>query len=87
MANINILEIKAKAKSLEPVVRIGKNGMNDSVIQEIEKLLKKRKLIKIKMLNNCPPEERDNIIERSVSETNSILIDKLGNVFVLYREK
>ena len=50
---VDINRLKKEAKILEPILRIGKNGMNDSIILEIEKLLKKRKLIKIKVLNNC----------------------------------
>ena len=44
--------LRSKAKTLEPVVRIGKSGLTDSMIGEINKNLIKRKLIKIKLLKS-----------------------------------
>ena len=55
-------DLRKKAKNLEPVLRIGKNGINDNVLAETRKLLKKRKLIKIKILNNCEIGDKDLII-------------------------
>jgi len=77
--------LKKEAKYLEPVMRIGKNGLNDNVITEVHKLLKKRKLIKIKILNNCSI-EHDELIENIISKTNTKLILNMGNNFVIYKE-
>ncbi|NTV24160.1 MAG: YhbY family RNA-binding protein [Nanoarchaeota archaeon] len=84
---MDISELKQKANLLDPVLRIGKNGMNDSIYQEIDKLLRKRKLIKIKLLNNSPVEDVDELIITVVEKTNSVLVSKVGNVFTIYRER
>jgi RNA-binding protein len=84
---MDILELKSQAKNLEPVLRIGKFGLTDNIYTEVEKLLKKRKLIKIKILNNCPVEDKDEMIETILKKSNSVLIAKIGNVFTIYREK
>jgi RNA-binding protein len=71
---------------LEPTLRIGKNGVNDNVINEVEKLIKKRKLIKIKTLrafSDCY--DVDDAINKIVEKTNSILVSKTGFNFVLYK--
>lgn len=78
-------DLKQKAKNLEPVIRIGKHGLNDNVHQEINKLLKKRKLIKIKILNNCPV-EKDDLINEIIEKSKSTLVSKIGNVFSIYRK-
>lgn len=78
-------ELKQKAKTLEPVIRIGKNGVNDNVHQEIKKLLKKRKLIKIKILNNCPIDKQE-LIAEIIDKSGSTLVSKIGNVFSIYRK-
>ncbi len=36
--------------TLEPIVQIGKNGLTETVIEEISKHLEKRKVVKIKCL-------------------------------------
>jgi len=83
---MDIKQLRQQAKNLDPVIRIGKNGLNENVFAEIDKLLKKRKLIKIKVLNNCP-DEVEEIIPKCISKTSSELILKIGNVFCLYRIK
>jgi len=47
---LNNKKLKEKAKTLEPVIRIGKNGLTESTIKEIKKQLNKKKLIKVKLL-------------------------------------
>jgi RNA-binding protein len=84
---MDINTLREESKTLEPVLRIGKNGLTDNVHTEVEKLLKKRKLIKIKILNNCPIEEKNELIEQIIQKSGSVLVAKIGNVFTIFREK
>ncbi|HLC61815.1 MAG TPA: YhbY family RNA-binding protein [Candidatus Nanoarchaeia archaeon] len=80
--------LRSKAKTLEPVVRIGKSGLTDSMIGEINKNLIKRKLIKIKLLKSPGDRnEKENLITSIVEKTHSELIDSVGNVIVLYKKQ
>ncbi len=81
---MNINKLKHKAKTLQPVIRIGKNGLNENVHKEIKKLLKKRKLIKIKILNNCPV-DKNSLIEEILKKSKSNLISRIGNIFSIHR--
>ena len=80
-------ELKEKAKTLEPVIRIGKNGLTESTIKEIKKQLNKKKLIKVKLLkafiNNKNKKE---VAKEIAKKTNSRLIDLVGFVIVLYKD-
>ena len=79
--------LRSKAKKLNPVLRIGKSGLSESMIGEINKNLIKRKLIKIKLLKSSfAKKEREELINSVVLQTNSELIDSVGNVFVIYRK-
>ena len=84
---MDLKQLKEQARNLEPVIRIGKNALNDNVHQEIDKLLKKRKLIKIKILNNCPMEDKDEIIASVLDKANAQLVSKIGNIFCICKEK
>jgi RNA-binding protein len=79
-------ELKARSKALEPVVRVGKNGVNDNVILNIMQLLKKYRLIKIKVLKNALGDEAiDSIIVQIKKGCDALVIDKVGLIFVLYK--
>ena len=76
--------LRAKAKTLEPVVRIGKSGLTENIVKEINKNLSKRKLIKIKLLRPSYEDKRK-FIDSIVQATRSELIESVGNVVVLYK--
>ena len=82
----DIKELKEKTRNLEPIIRIGKNGLNENVLLEIEKLVKKRKLIKIKILNNCQ-QDKNEIINTVLQKTKALLVGEVGNTFSVFREK
>jgi RNA-binding protein len=84
---MDIKELKEQSKTLEPALRIGKFGITPNVHNEVEKLLKKRKLVKIKILNNCPVIEMEEIVNEVIDKSKAILVSKIGNVFTIYREK
>ena len=81
---MDINKLKKDAKTLDPILRIGKNGMNDNIILEVEKLLKKRKLIKIKVLNNCS-DDKEEIFKTILEKTKSTLVTKIGGTVTIYR--
>jgi RNA-binding protein len=83
-----IKELKGNAKLLEPVVRIGKNGLTDEVIVQISKVLDKRRLIKIKFLRAfLENNDRKKAAEELAKKTRSLLVEQVGFVAVLYKEK
>lgn len=78
------MNLREKAKLLEPVIRIGKNGLTEGTIKEIEKQLKKRKLIKIKLLKSfIEGKDKKSAAKEVAEKTNSILVDQVGFVVVL----
>ncbi|MFW5927948.1 MAG: YhbY family RNA-binding protein [Thermoplasmatota archaeon] len=66
-------EIKNVGMDLKAIVRIGKKGINDSMVEEINRLLEDKEIIKIKVLRNNPIQD--------IEETSKILEDKtIGEV-------
>ena len=84
----SLSSLRSKAMLLAPSVRIGKNGLTPGVVQEISVLLDKRKLVKVKMLrSSLEAAEKQKIIDAILKETGAILVQAVGLVFTLYREK
>jgi len=84
---LNNKKLKEKAKTLEPVIRIGKNGLTENTIKEIKKQLNKKKLIKVKLLRAFISDKNKKEVAKEIAqETNSQLIDLVGFVVVLYKD-
>ena len=79
-------ELVAKSKLLEPILRIGKSGLTEGTVKEIERQLKKKKLIKIKFLPASLEERNKKEFAKEIALlTNSELIHQVGFVIVLYK--
>ena len=80
-------EIKEKAKGLEPLLRIGKNGLSEGMIKEIKKMVRVRPLLKIKMLQNIiEGKDRKEFAKEIAEKTGSVLVEVIGHVVVLKRK-
>ena len=78
-------ELKSKATSLQPIIRIGKKGLTKSQIEEIRKHLHKRKLIKVKLLSAfCAEHDRKQAAHELASLCNAELISITGFIVVLH---
>ena len=79
----NMLKL-AKSESLRVSIRIGKDGVNTSLISELENQLEKRTVVKLKINKGMAPnkEDRNQIFTRIADESNSSVIFQRGNVAV-----
>lgn len=84
---MDIMQLRAKAKKINPVLRVGKNGLTEGAVKEIEKQLKKRKLIKVKILKSAlAAKNKDELIKDIVDKTSSVLIEASGFVVILAKK-
>lgn len=75
-------------RELEATIRIGKNGITSSLINEIKKQLKKKKRVKVKMLSSfIKTKNRKDAAKEIVLKTNSKVVGMTGFVFVLKKGK
>jgi RNA-binding protein len=76
--------LKALAHPLNPLVQIGKEGMSTGIIDTVKAELLNHELIKVKIGNNSGLEKH--ATSQVVAEqTESILVQLIGKVFVLYK--
>ena len=78
-------ELKAKAHELDPVAHIGKYGVTPESLAHIDKALTDHELIKVKFIGF--KEARRELSEEIAGATSSALVDVIGNIAILYREK
>lgn len=78
--------LRSLANSVTAILQIGKNGINDNLIKQVNDALEARELIKVSVLETAPEEKRI-IAEELASSTNSALVQVLGNKITLYRAR
>lgn len=77
--------LKSLAHNMEPIFQIGKNGLTENFIKQVNEALESRELLKIKVLNNSLLDARE--VARELSEeTKAEFVQSIGNKFVIYRE-
>ena len=67
-------------------INIGKNGVNDNVIEEIKRQLEANEIVKLKFAKNIA-RDKDKYIDDIVTQTKAKLIDVRGHVAVIYKKK
>jgi len=70
---------------MDPIFQIGKNGITDNFIKQVDDALEKREIIKIKVLNNSLLDAKE-VASILAEKTNAEFVQSIGNKFVLYRE-
>jgi len=76
--------LRELAHGLDPVIQIGKRGVTDEVMRQIDNVLTDHELIKIRF--NDFKEEKKDLSARIAEETGSELVGMIGNIAIFYRE-
>ena len=77
--------LRQAAHHLKPVIWAGQHGISDNLVKEIEQALEHHELIKIK-LRLGEREERDAGIIKICDESGAELVQRIGNVVILYKK-
>jgi RNA-binding protein len=78
--------LRGLAHALKPVIRLGGAGMTDAVIKETARALHDHELIKVKGPGG-DRDARDALFSDLAQRTGSALVQRIGNVAVLYRPR
>ncbi|MDE6967909.1 MAG: ribosome assembly RNA-binding protein YhbY [Clostridia bacterium] len=76
--------LRSLAMTMSPIINIGKNGVTDSVIAEVDNLLECKELIKISVLNNSDLEAKD-VANFLAENTKATIVQTVGNKITLFR--
>lgn len=77
---------RAKANSLEPVIQLGKEGISDNLITQIDDTLDARELIKIRVHLESAPKKPKELAQELALPLNADIIQVIGGIIVLYRQ-
>lgn len=76
--------LRGIASTYETIFQVGKGGISDTLVQQVEDALRKRELIKLRVLDNCPLDAREAASELA-ERTGADVVQVIGSRFVLFR--
>ena len=78
--------LRSLASNINPIFKIGKGGLSDNLIKQVDDALEARELIKITVLETSPEDAKSLSIELA-NATNSTVVQVMGRKITLYRKR
>jgi len=80
--------IKREFGAEKPTVWVGKGQVSEEIVKEIEKQLKAREVVKVKVLRTALKEAKTADIAMEISRrTEAELVEVRGHTFILYKRR
>jgi RNA-binding protein len=88
MANLTSSQrkwLRGQAHELRPVVQIGRQGLTEGALRQVDEALSNHELIKVQL--PAPREQKDEIAARLASELGAETAGRIGHILILYRQQ
>ena len=83
---ITLQKLKNDARQINASIRIGKSGITEGILAELNKKLKDIKLVKIKLLRAALEEiDKKKVGDELAEKTRSMHVQTIGNCVILYK--
>ena len=77
--------LRSLANRSETIFQIGKDGIGETLVRQVDEALEKRELIKISLLETCEHSPKE-AAQMLCDETGAQSVQIIGRKIVLYRE-
>ncbi len=78
-------KLRAEANGLDPIFQIGKEGITDAVVAQLEDTFNTRELFKIKVHLETAPETPKELAQKIAEATGCDIIQVIGGIIVVFR--
>ena len=76
--------LRKMANTIVPVIQIGKSGISENIINEVQRELFDKELVKISIMRNVSESTRE-ITDQIAGQTGADVVQVIGRKFVLYK--
>jgi RNA-binding protein len=76
--------LRGQAHALKPVVQIGKMGLSEAALRQIDEALADHELIKVQAV--APKEEKQEMARQIEEATGAEVVGLIGHVLILFRQ-
>ena len=78
-------QLRGMANSYETIFQVGKGGINEQLLKQVDEALEARELIKLRTLENSPETSRS-AADEIAEKVGADVVQVIGSRFILYRE-
>lgn len=84
---MKIEEAKSLGQNMKSIIRIGKKGITTGVIDEIDEILDKKDLVKIRILKNSPIQDLSELKSTIENKTIGRVVEIRGRTVLIINEE
>lgn len=78
-------QLRGMANNMDTIFQVGKGGINEQLLKQVDEALEARELIKLRVLETSPVTSREAANEIA-SKVGADVVQVIGYRFVLYKE-
>lgn len=78
--------LRGLANNIDAIFQVGKGGISDVLLEQLNNAIEARELIKITVLETAPGSSKE-LAEEIANGTNSVVVQTVGNKITLFRQK
>lgn len=78
--------LRGLANNIDAIFQVGKSGISDVLLEQLDKALEARELIKISVLETAPGSAKE-LSEEIAKGTNSVVVQTVGSKITLFRQR
>ena len=76
--------LRAMGTAVDPIIQIGKAGIGDAVIRQLDEALESRELVKVRVIANSPL-EKEEVAPTLAEAVNAEIVQAIGRNLLFYR--
>ena len=78
--------LRGQANTIDAIFQVGKGGITDVLLKQLDDAIEARELIKITILETAPASAKE-LAEELAQGSNSVVVQTVGNKVTLFRQK
>lgn len=78
-------QLRGMANTMDTILQVGKSGIGEALVAQVEDALRARELIKMRVLETAPVLARE-AAQELAEKTNADIVQVIGTKFVLYKQ-
>ena len=78
-------QLRGLANDFETILQVGKMGISENTVKQVDDALEARELIKMSVLETCPLTSRE-VADELAKKVRADVVQVIGRKFILYRQ-